>query len=543
MAGQPLAEAYVRIDLDTREFERGLAGSKAAFAATANSIQSSARQLSAGVIAAFAGIAAAAASLKKVTQSATEFDRSMREVWTLMNVSEKEMRELASQVEELGVRYGQTGAKSLKAFYQIVSASFSGAEGMKVLDVAMKSAVAGITDVYTSADALTSILNAYRMSADEAEHVSDVMFQTVKRGKTTMGELSATIGRLTGIAAPAGVSIEELGAAIATLTRGGLATDEAVTALRAAIVELQKPSEALQAIIQDLSYETGTAAIKAEGFFPLLRKIAEKAEEAGIPLTDLFGNIRSLTAVLPLAGDQAEAVAEDLEAMRNAAGSTDEAFQKMAEGVSFQMQQLSAAFDQLSTKIGSLVIPVFLDLMNNVLNPFIDTLRWAAEGLQSVINVSVEITGLEDAEASFAEFTAGLERMLTTGLLAWAMKAFGGKVSPLAGRIGFSIPLIIQFLTEIRYAIEKPEFGPLISELYRALEEAFPGALIGGLLFGLPGAVAGAAVSILIPTIIRFETNVQRALEKQQAELGKSLEESLTLEFEITPTLPRVEGV
>jgi len=324
MAGQPLAEAYVRIDLDTREFERGLAGSKVAFAATANSIQNSARQLSAGVMAAFAGIAAAAASLKKVTQSAAEFDRAMREVWTLMDVSEKEMRALAGQVEELGVRYGQTGAKSLKAFYQIVSASFSGAEGMKVLDVAMKSAVAGITDVYTAADALTSVLNAYRMSADKAGHVSDVMFQTVKRGKTTMRELSATIGRLTGIAAPAGVSIEELGAGIAALTRGGLATEEAVTALRAAIVELQKPSEALQAIIQDLGYETGTAAIKAEGFFPLLRLITDKAREASIPLTDLFGNIRSLTAILPLAGDQAEAVAKDLEAMRNAAGSTDE---------------------------------------------------------------------------------------------------------------------------------------------------------------------------------------------------------------------------
>ena len=41
---------------------------------------------------------------------------------------------------------------------------------------------------------IAAVLNAYGMSADEATAVSDVMFQTVKRGVLTFGELANTIG-------------------------------------------------------------------------------------------------------------------------------------------------------------------------------------------------------------------------------------------------------------------------------------------------------------------------------------------------------------
>ena len=491
----PIAEAYVQIRANTEPARQAIEGLRSSFAKLA---------------AAVGGLYALKKAGEKLLDTYTAFDREMRNVWTLMDVSEKQMRAIAAQVEELGVRYGQMGAQALKAYYQVVSASFTGAKGIKVLETSMKAAAAGVTDVFTAADALTSILNAYGLSAEEATRVSDVLFTVVKRGKTTMGELAATTGRLTGIAAPAGVSLEELGAALATLTRAGLGTDEAVTAVRAAIVELQKPSEALEEIIHDLGYETGVAALQSEGFLGLLQKVAARARELNIPLTDLFGNIRSMTAVLPLTGELAEEVAEDFEAMRNSAGATDEAFRKVAEGVAFQLDQLRAELTKVANQIGSVVVPVFLDFTENVLEPLVGTISKVVQGFAGIGKLVMKVVpDTEAARASLEEATAAFERTLTTFLAAWAAKRFGGRVSPGLGRLGFVIPFVVQLAGSIVAAIEEPEFGSIADEIRRALEAAIPGAAVGWFVAGPAGAAVGAALTITIPTLIRLAARVE----------------------------------
>ena len=47
---------------------------------------------------------------------------------------------------------------------------------MKILEVSAKAAVGGLTETETAADAITTILNAYKMSAEEAGTVSDQLF-------------------------------------------------------------------------------------------------------------------------------------------------------------------------------------------------------------------------------------------------------------------------------------------------------------------------------------------------------------------------------
>ena len=48
---------------------------------------------------------------------------------------------------------------------------------MKILEVSAKAAVGGLTETETAADAITTILNAYKMSAEEAGTVSDQLLQ------------------------------------------------------------------------------------------------------------------------------------------------------------------------------------------------------------------------------------------------------------------------------------------------------------------------------------------------------------------------------
>ena len=137
-----------------------------------------------------------------------------------------------------------------------------------------------MTDTGTAADAITTILNAYGMSADRAGEVSDLLFSIVKRGKTTFAELAPSIGLVATTAATAGVSTEELGAALATMTRSGVKTDNAITAVQAIISSFLKPAAEASDYARSLGFEMSVATLRAEGLEGIFKKISQLPPDA-----------------------------------------------------------------------------------------------------------------------------------------------------------------------------------------------------------------------------------------------------------------------
>ena len=135
------------------------------------------------------------------------------------------MNQVMSITQEIPIK----APEAAKALYSIVSAGHDGADGMKILEVSAKAAVGGLTETETAADAITTILNAYKMSAEEAGTVSDQLFTTVRLGKTTFGELGASIAQVAPIAAAYGISIDQVLGAVASLTKQGTPTAQAMT--------------------------------------------------------------------------------------------------------------------------------------------------------------------------------------------------------------------------------------------------------------------------------------------------------------------------
>ena len=508
MAGQPLAEAYVRIDLDTRSFERGISSSQAAFTAAAASITRTARSMQTAVIGAFGAIAGAALTMKKAISTAREYDAATREIWTLMDISEKKMGDYAARVEELGVAYGQAGKTALRAFYQVVSAGYQGEEGFKVLQAAMKAATAGVTDAFTAVDVLTTVLNSYNLRADQALYVSDILFTIVKRGKTTFRELASTMGRLAGIAAPLGVTLEELGAALAFLTRT-LPTEEAVTALRAAMMELTKPGSELSEVLQELGYSSGSAALRSEGFLKLLAQLAVQAKETGVPIEKLFGNIRSLTAIMPMTSDRAEELNEHFEAMQHVMGATEEAFGKIAEGIDFKMRQLSSAVSLAWNRIGELFKETAAGMAGQVAGllfsfsktvseseEFRDSLRYIlAEGLKLGALIAV-LGGIFLALKALLTPTAALLAAFSALYLAvrWNLLNIGDLLEQFGKKVTGTISFALEFAGLEDFAEQIRSLGSSVERAIGMAVAGFAGSvLVRWLLKGLtkPSAFIG----------------------------------------------------
>lgn len=315
------------------------------------------------------------ATIRKAVSEFASMERGLREIGTLMGgLTDKQMKDMGHELEVLAAKTGQAMDKLVKARYDIVSAGFAeAADSAKVLAAAADLAAGGNTEAANAADVLTTALNAYGLSADHAIDISDKLFTIVRLGKTDMDLIGGSLGRVTAIAAQVGVDLDEVGAALAALTADGQSTEEAVTAIRSTMVEFLKPGKKMLDLIKATGYESGVALIKQEGFAGAIKLVKKKADELGIPLTDVISNVRSMQAILPLSGTAAEKFAEGLEDMKDSSGATSTAVEEMNKSFSRQLERLRENVNNIMRQIGKAVTEIIQPMVedaNAVLGTF-----------------------------------------------------------------------------------------------------------------------------------------------------------------------------
>lgn len=292
---------------------------------------------------ALAGLGFAA---KSATDDFITFQSSLAEVSTLVDTTKWNMDDLKESIIEQSNEFGKSANDQAKATYQIISAGAKdAASATDLLVAADKLAVGGITSVYTAADGLTSIMNAYGDQVKSATDVSDTMFVAMRDGKTTIGELSASLGTVAPIAAQLGVSFDELAAVVAALTKAGMKTDEVITGVRAILSNTLTPTTNATKLAKSLGLEFNAAALKAEGFTTYLQKVMQATQGDASELGILYGNVRGLTQIMSLSGEAGKSYAQILEDMKNKAGATDTAVEKMENTFEEQWGRLTTALN------------------------------------------------------------------------------------------------------------------------------------------------------------------------------------------------------
>ncbi|EKN16026.1 phage tail tape measure protein [Parabacteroides merdae] len=297
------------------------------------------------------GISAATAFAQAAKSSydfEKEFRKNMLEVATISTQVTDDMTGFMNQVMSITQEIPIKAPEAAKALYSIVSAGHDGAAGMKILEVSAKAAVGGLTETETAADAVTTILNAYKMSAEEAGTVSDQLFTTVRLGKTTFGELGASIAQVAPIAAAYGISIDQVLGAVASLTKQGTPTSQAMTQIRAAI--------------QGTAGELGDAAFQGRTFQEALQLINEKAGGSASKMKEMLGTDEGLAATLALTGKNAKSAASDLGELQNSLGATEAAFEKMKDAADNQLTLLANNVQAYLRPLGEKILKEVSDI-------------------------------------------------------------------------------------------------------------------------------------------------------------------------------------
>lgn len=122
-----------------------------------------------------------------------------------------------------------------------------------------------MSDLTTSVDGLSSVVNAYGSEVLNVNEASDIMFATLKLGKTDFTQIANTVSNVIPVASAIGVKFHDIGAAIAVMTAQGTPTAKATTQIRQALVELNKEGSIAYETFKSITGKTFREFIEGGG--------------------------------------------------------------------------------------------------------------------------------------------------------------------------------------------------------------------------------------------------------------------------------------
>ena len=333
-----------------------------------------------------AGALAAAAGVAGATSAALDEEASIRRVRTLSNDAEELMQRIRGLSVEQGHLTNNTEAGA--AAYEILSSGFSKtSDVMAILKASTLGAAGGFTDIKTVADAATSIMNSFGLGADKVTEIVDQMIQTQNDGKIVVGQYAESIGRLAPTFAVAGLSIEEMNAAISALTSKGAPVETTISGLNQAVKSIIKPTDEAKKVAAALGIEFSAAALESKGLGGFLQDVIVKTKGNSAALGVLFSDIDGFRAVTALTNDQLKSYNKSLKNMDTLTGQAAKSAKLAVDPV----KQFDNAWKDFSSTLGRMVLPA---------------LTTTIKGLTSIIDLAskIDLTKVRNPNASLMGF-------------------------------------------------------------------------------------------------------------------------------------------
>lgn len=287
---------------------------------------------------------------------------AMANVATVTDTTKVSVMGLQNTLMKMSANIPKSAEELAAGLYEVQSAGFQGAEALKVMEATSKFAVAGIVDMGTSVRATTGLMNAYGISADNAMHITDVLFKAVEEGQMTASEFAINIGDWASSASSLGISMESAAAALAVMTtRGAMPANLAATSLNSMMRNLIRPTEAMTDALKRMGFDSGKAALNTLGFAKTLGELWKQAGKNETKFADMFQDVEGFRGALGLVTKGYEKLLDTQARFNNRAmtdGTTERAFAKQIDTLGAKLAIFRNEMRKFSYEIGKLLAPV-----------------------------------------------------------------------------------------------------------------------------------------------------------------------------------------
>lgn len=412
---------------------------------------------------------------------AMDFEDAMAKVNTIADTTEVPLAELEKAILDLSNQTGISSTEIASNVYDAISAGQKTGDAVNFVSNSTKLARAGFADAGSALDVLTTIMNAYGLEASEVTRVSDVLIQTQNLGKTTVGELSSSMGKIIPTAKANGVALEQVAAGYALMTSNGVATAESTTYMNSMMNELGKSGTKVSDTLKEKTGKSFLELMKdGASLSDVLQIISDSAKEQGLAFGDLWGSAEAGKAGLILLGDSAAVFNGTLEQMQNSTGATETAFDKLNTNsytIQKALNQLKNTAIELGSAVMSVLAPVIVALAEKI-KAFTTWFSGLSDGTKKMI---VVIAGIVAAMGPvliiIGKIATGISAVMSVvGMVAPVISALIPVIASVGAPILAIIAVIVAVIAIGKLLIEHwDEIKAACINIWNAVKEFFAG--------------------------------------------------------------------
>jgi TP901 family phage tail tape measure protein len=367
------ATAQIRISADSVQFKKAMADVEKSM----KNLQSMSQKTTSSIgklfglaskVTGFGLFVGLPASLAMAQRSFQKFEKQMLEVYTLLPRANKSaFQKMKQDALSFSEKFGTPTEEVALGMYQSVSAGANPETMMTddgFMEVAQKSAIAGVTDLRTAVDALTNVVNAYGESTYEMGYVADQMFSAVSMSKTTFRELADYMYQVIPTAASMKVGIDDLLGSISALAATGTLTRVGTTQLRQFLIELSRTGDKANG-----AFLRGSGGVPVQTFIrnggriiDIIKIMGDVAKKKRTDLRNLFSSVEAGNAALSLYNSVSF---EGMDATQKAGaeGAMEQAYLKIFNSMDNRINRIKESFFNTFKRLGEALRPVFDDIL------------------------------------------------------------------------------------------------------------------------------------------------------------------------------------
>ena len=254
-------------------------------------------------------------------------------------------------------------------------AGFSASESIKSIQSISDLATGTLTSMQASVDLVTSAIRTFGSDTLDATHASDVFANAVNKSKLTVDKIAVAFSYVAPIAKSAGISFEDMSAAMGVLANAGFRASKISTGLRRVIAELVKPTD-------KLVRAANAAGITLDQLNPKGKNLQSVLEALKLVITDtetafdIFGKRGAATALV-LAEN-----ADNFSNMRSVIGESGTA----AAMAATQMEGLGVMVKNMTDKLGVLAVALGNAGITTALKLMVGTIRDVTDAIIEFVN-------------------------------------------------------------------------------------------------------------------------------------------------------------
>lgn len=344
--------------------------------------------------------------LKDVSQQVWEvgssFETSFSKASTLFGDVSVDTDNLKSKIVDMSKQTGISAEELNETLYQAMSAGIPVTEDMgtalAAVQTAAKLSVGGFTSSSTAMSGLTTAINAYGLSADDASRIADEFILVQNKGVTTVDELASNMGRAISTGSAYGVNLENLNAAYISLTKGGISTAESTTYLSSMMNELGDSGSDVGKVLQE---KTGMSfsQLMDNGYSlaDVLDILMASVDGDSSALMNLWGSAEAGKAANAILTQGTDNFRQSLDDLGNSSGTTEDAYSTMMDTADGKMKQVKETANDLFIKVFEKAEPVIAAVL--------DGFQWLIENAQILVPFLVALGvafGVMQAQALIA---------------------------------------------------------------------------------------------------------------------------------------------